>query len=194
MQPDSVFRLDEAARRHAARAVAVAHVFVAGRGGVAVIDAPPVMDAAGDLSFHVSRRNRALPPLDGARAIAPVAGPHACVSPDRYAADGQVPTWDHWSLEAAGSVAPLTAARTIAQRDAAGDTHGALLAPKPAWHRDKLPPRRFEAMLGGIAGFVIRARARRGTAKWSQNTPAADVAGMVLGLRAAVHAANAARA
>lgn len=185
MHPDPAFRIDDDACRAFARDVGFAHVFVHGAGGVAVVHVPVTLGADGDLSFHVSRRNRALPLLAGARAIASFGGPGAYVSPDWYVGEGQVPTWNYVAVEAEGLIEALPDAELVAQVDALGEDHEARLAPKPVWTRDKMPAGRFDAMLGGIAGFVIRVETWRGTAKLSQNKPARDVAGVISGLRGA---------
>lgn len=182
MHPDPAFAMTSAAAQTFARDVAFAHVFVSGPAGIAVIHAPVIVTAAGDLHLHVSRRNRAVPMLAGARALASFGGTGAYVSPDWYVAEGQVPTWNYVAVEAEGTVEPLDEAALVAQVDAVGDDHEARLSPKPAWTRDKMPDGRFDAMLRAIAGYAIRVEAWRGTAKLSQNKPPADVRGVIAGL------------
>ncbi len=201
MHPDPAFALAPEACVGIARDLAFAHLFVVAADGIAVVHAPVTVVDAGTLHFHVSRRNRALPLLDGARAIASFVGEHGYVSPDWYATAGQVPTWNYVAVEGEGTLAPLSRAALAAQVDALGADHEARLAPKPAWTRDKMPDGAFEKMLGGIAGFALTVAAWRGTAKLSQNKPARDAAGVVAGLRgigretlaAAVEAAHAGR-
>jgi transcriptional regulator len=201
MHPDPAFRIEPADCARIAAELAFAHVFVASPSGIAVIHAPVTLVDGRHLHFHVSRRNRALPLLDGARAIASFAGENGYVSPDWYESAGQVPTWNYAAVEAEGSLSPLSREALVAQIDALGAEHEARLAPKPAWTRDKMPDGSFDRMLGGIAGFALTVEAWRGTAKLSQNKPARDVAGVVAGLRgtglealaARVEAANAGR-
>jgi transcriptional regulator len=87
----------------------VAHVSFA----TIVVDGPmlvhaPVLVAGDDrLLFHVSRGNRAVPNLEGARAIASVLGTDYYVSPDWYGAPGQVPTWNYLAVEAEGPLRRL---------------------------------------------------------------------------------------
>lgn len=184
MHPDPAFRLDEAACHRVARQVGFAHVFVHGTAGAGVIHAPCTLDAAGDLSFHCSARNRVTPLLADARAIASFSPLDGYVSPDWYVTLGQVPTWNYVAVEAEGRLEPLSRAALIAQVDALGDAHEARLAPKPAWTRDKVDPAAYERMVDAIRGFVIRVEAWRGTAKLSQNKPAADRAGVSAALDA----------
>lgn len=178
MHPDPCFRLDVAACRRIARATAFAHIFVTGPRGAGVIHAPCTLDDAGDLRFHCAARNRVLPLLEDARAIASFSPLDGYVSPDWYETDAQVPTWNYVAVEAEGNVEQLPRSALIAQIDALGDEHEARLAPKPAWTRDKVPVASYDRMIDAIRGFVIRTDAWRGTAKLSQNKPAADRAGV----------------
>ena len=47
-----------------------------------------------------------------------------------------------------------------------------------------MAPGRFEAMLPGITGFELKVESLRGTLKFNQHKAAADIAGMLDGLRA----------
>lgn len=184
MHPDSSFAMSRPAMEAVVRDVAVAHLFVAGPAGMAVVHAPVILSDAGDLHFHVARRNRAAALLgEGVRGIASIGGPGTYVSPDWYASEQQVPTWNYIAVEVEGAVEPLDEAGLIAQVDALGDLHEARLAPKPAWTRAKMDPARFDAMVRAIQGFVLRGDAWRGTPKLSQNKPAADVRGVIAALR-----------
>jgi len=185
MHPDAAFAMSPEAARAFAADVAFAHVFLADAARPMVVHAPVVVDAAGDLSFHIARRNRAMPIAAGTRAIAGFGGPGAYISPDWYASADQVPTWNYVAAEAEGVIEPLDTGRLLAHLDAASHTHEQRLAPKPEWTRDKVDPRRIDAMLAAIEGFVLRVEQWRGTAKLSQNKSAADVRGAIAGLRGA---------
>lgn len=182
MHPDPAFRLDAAACRRIAQEVAFAHIFVTGPNGAGVIHAPCTLDDAGDLRFHCSARNRVVPLPADARAIASFSPLDGYVSPDWYQTAGQVPTWNYVAVEAEGRLERLSRAALIAQVDALGDRHEARLAPKPPWTRDKVPAAAYDRMIDAIHGFVIRVEAWRGTAKLSQNKPAADRAGVTMAL------------
>ena len=184
MHPDPAFRfVDEAAMRAFVAMRAFAHIFV-------IADDPQVMHApvelteAGHLRFHLSRRNPATPLIDGAPAIASIAGADAYISPDWYGRADQVPTWNYVAVEAHGTIRLLPPEDMVAQLDALSATHEARLAPKARWTRGKMAPGRFEAMLNGITGFELVVREWRGTAKLSQNKPTADRAGVIAGLAA----------
>jgi transcriptional regulator len=72
----------------------------------------------------------------------------------------------------------------VAILDDLSAAHEARLLPKRPWTRAKMTPGRFEAMLPAITGFELRVAELRGTAKLSQNKGAADVEGVIAGLRA----------
>ncbi len=180
MHPDPAFTLPPDACRTIAAEIAFTHLFT----NAAVVHAPVILDAPDRLTFHLSRRNRALPLEPGTRAIASFAAPNGYISPDWYDTAGQVPTWNYVAVEAEGTIEPLDRAALIAQIDALDAIHEARLAPKPVWTRDKVPESAFEGMLGGITGFALRVETWRGTANLSQNKPAQDVAGVAAALRA----------
>ncbi|MDB5689000.1 MAG: hypothetical protein JWL91_876 [Sphingomonas bacterium] len=184
MHPAPAFAwADEAAMRGFVAGHALAHLFVSGPGGAAVAHAPVLVTERG-LQFHLPRRNRATPLIDGATVIASIAGPDAYISPGWYASADQVPTWNYVAVEAEGRATPLDQAALIAHLDALSAAHEARLAPRPAWTRAKMAEGRFEAMLAGIVGFDLDVAAWRGTRKLSQNRRADDVAGVVAGLEA----------
>jgi transcriptional regulator len=140
--------------------------------GPALVHAPVVVTGERQLRFHVARANRALPRLDGARAIASVIGPDFYVSPGWYGTPGEVPTWNYLAVEAEGPLRRLDEAELAASLDALGAAREARLAPKPAWTRANMAPGRFDAMLGAIAGFELRVEALRGTRKLGQHKSA----------------------
>lgn len=185
MHPDAAFAMTVEAARAFAADIAFAHVFLAMAERPMVVHVPVAVDAAGNLLFHLARRNRAMPIADGTRAIASFGGPGAYISPDWYDSADQVPTWNYVVAEAEGVVTPLDDAQLIAHLDAASHAQEHRLAPKPEWTRDKMDPRRFDAMRAAIQGFVLTTSEWRGTAKLSQNKFIADLRGAIAGLRGA---------
>lgn len=183
MHPDGAFAMDAAAMHALVRDIAFAHLFVTAGDDCAVVHAPVTLDSDGNLRFHLARRNRAAAMLAGeAHGIASIGGPGFYVSPDWYGAEQQVPTWNYVAVEVEGPIRPLDRDALIAQIDALGAQHEALLAPKPAWTRDKMDAARFDAMVDAISGHVLVAEAWRGTCKLSQNKPADAVRGVVASL------------
>ena len=163
--------------------IAFAHLFVSGRAGAGVTHVPLLVTESG-LQFHLPRRNRATPLLDGGTVIASVAGPDAYISPSWYASADQVPTWNYVAVEVEGRVASLDRDALIAHLDALSAVHEARLGSRPAWTRAKMREGRFEAMLPAICGYELRVEQWRGTRKLSQNKPVADIAGVMAGLEA----------
>ncbi len=168
-----------------------AHLFVAEDGAPTVAHVPVTVTEAGTLRFHLARANRIVPRLDGAIALASIAGDDFYVSPDWYGSADQVPTWNYRAVEVEGRIARLDDAALTAQIDALGDRFERDLMPKPVWTRAKMTPGRFEAMLEAILGFELTPSAWRGTIKLGQNKPAADRAALAGALRARGHAAEA---
>ena len=185
MHPNAAFRWDdEAAMQAFVAARGFATICVVAPEGPIVAHAPLVVTAEGRLRFHLSRGNRAVRHLDGAVAVASVTDADFYVSPDWYASEDQVPTWNYLSVEVEGIVAALDEAGLAAQVEALSDRFERTLAPKPVWTRDKMTPGRFEAMLKAIRGFELTPTAWRGTRKMGQNKHDEDRAAVVDALTA----------
>jgi transcriptional regulator len=135
------------------------------------------------IDFHLSRGNALSPFIAaGFRAVAASLGPDAYVSPDWYETPDQVPSWNYISVEAEGEVTPLDEAGLIALLDDLSVQEEGRLLPKPPWTRAKMVPATFERMLRGIVGARLTVQRLEGTAKLSQNKPAADRAGVIAAL------------
>jgi transcriptional regulator len=175
MHPNQAFRWENrAAMRAFVEQVAFGALFAATPDGPRVAHLPVTWDGDDRLTFHLARGNALTRHLAGATALFVATGPDAYVSPDWYGLDAdQVPTWNYVAVELEGVVEPLDRDALVAQIDALAAEHEARLAPKPAWTRAKMDPRRFDAMLGGITGFSMRVQAWRGTTKLNQNKPEA---------------------
>jgi transcriptional regulator len=173
MHPASAFRQTDAAALAALVAERGFALIVGGADGRPLAAHAPVLLADGRLRFHLSGANPLTATLlAGSRALAVVTGPDAYVSPDWYAAADQVPTWNYLSAEIEGPVRPLDNTETTQLLDDLSARFEAPLAPKPPWTRAKMTPARFEALLGAINGFEMRAERFEGVTKLSQNKPA----------------------
>lgn len=159
--------------------VSFAHIFAQSPDGPVVAHAPVVVTADGDLQFHLARRNRAVPLLDGLTAAASIAGPNAYISPDWYGTDDQVPTWNYLAVEATGLVRRLTDDELVAQVDALSAVHEARLLPKLPWTRPKMSAGRFDAMTKAIIGFELTVTSLSGTRKLGQNKSASERQGAI---------------
>ncbi|MDI1365177.1 MAG: FMN-binding negative transcriptional regulator [bacterium] len=187
MHPDRLFKVED---RAALLAFLREHPFVTiaacvGRRPM-IAQAPVVVRQMHDalvIDFHLSRGNVLAEHLvQGFRAVMLATGPDAYISPDWYEGADQVPTWNYLSVEAEGSVAPLSEAELIAQLDDLSAQEEARLAPKPLWTRQKMAPGTFEAMLRGIIGGRLHVDRLEGTFKLSQNKSEGDRLGAAKGL------------
>ena len=137
--------------------------------GPFVAHAPVVVHAPDKLHFHVAKGNRAVPALDGARALVSCLGPDAYVSPDWYGTPDQVPTWNYLTVEAEGPLRRLERDELVRLLDDLAAAHEPRLAPKKPWTRDKMVSARFEGLLKGIVGYEVAIEALRGTLKLGQH-------------------------
>ncbi|MBC7669473.1 MAG: FMN-binding negative transcriptional regulator [Gemmatimonadaceae bacterium] len=188
MHPAQPFRVED---RATLLGFIAAHPFVtlaaAVRGRPFTAQAPVVIRHLGDgevaLDFHLSRGNVLSPYIvQGFRAVALATGPDAYVSPDWYAGEDQVPTWNYLSVEAEGPVAGLNDVELVALLDDLSAQEEARLLPKPPWTRDKMSPGRFEAMTRAIIGARLVVDRLEGTFKLSQDKGEADRSGVVAAL------------
>lgn len=165
--------------------VSFAHLFAATPEGPLVAHAPIVVTRNGDLRFHLSRGNALSKHLDGAVALASIAGPEAYISPDWYGIDDQVPTWNYVTVEARGTVRLLPETDLVALLDDLSAAHEARLLPKRPWTRAKMRPGLFEGMLKSIIGFEMTIKALSGTRKLGQNKNPAQIENAACGLEGA---------
>jgi transcriptional regulator len=167
------------------------HVFatIAGEvgGNICFAYAPIVLDTApgplGGIRFHLARANPLAASVDGARLAISVMGPHAYVSPDWYASDAMVPTWNYVAAEGAGRVRRLCDAglrRLLAELTVQEES---ALRPKTPWAMGRVPPERLDSLLSAIAGFELVFETLEGKAKLSQNRSQADREGAIKGLQ-----------
>jgi transcriptional regulator len=163
-----------------------ATVCVAAEGRPLLAQVPVVLRRLPDglvLDFHVAKRNAIAPFLvEGVRAVALSAGPHAYVSPDWLAGHNNVPTWNYVSVEAEGPLTPLGPDDLIALLDDLSLQEEARLAPKAPWTRDKADADYIERLVGIIAGARLHIERLEGTIKLSQNKSEADRAAVAAAL------------
>lgn len=153
------------------REIAFGQLFAATTDGPRLAQVPAVWTGDTTLGLHLARGNALTRHLDGATAVLAVLGPDGYISPDWYGLDvDQVPTWNYAAVELEGTVRRMDRDALVAQVDELTAEHEARL-PKAAWTREKMDPRRFDAMLNGITGFTLEVTAWRGTLKLGQNKP-----------------------
>ena len=98
-----------------------------------------------------------------------VSGPDGYVSPDWYAVDDQVPTWNYVAVHLTGELElrPPEEMRDLLDRQSAFyESH---LLPKPPWSTGKMTPEVLDKMMRMIVPARMRVTAVDGTWKLSQN-------------------------
>lgn len=142
----------------------------------------------GTLIGHMARNNpqwRGFGPATEALVI--FQGPHGYISPNWYASEQAVPTWNYTAVHAYG------APRIIEDHDAVlahmerlvAENEGAVSGPGDApWSLDGQAEEFRDMQLRGIVAFEIPIRRLEGKFKLNQNKPEADRLGAAAGLRA----------
>ncbi len=144
-------------------------------------------DGLGTLVGHVARGNPVVRDGHGGEALVVVTGVEGYVSPSWYPSKAEhgraVPTWDYVTVEAAGSLVlhddPAWLLHLVTRLT---ERHEAARA--APWAVADAPDGFIAAQLRGIVGVEVPIARLAAKAKLSQNRPAADVAGVVAGLRA----------
>ncbi len=148
----------------------------------------------GALHGHLARNNTQwkLPPAGEALAI--VRGPDAYISPSWYASKAEhgrvVPTWNYVTAHVYGRLVvhddpdwTEDLVRRLTAKHEGGRDH--------PWSVDDAPRAFVEGQLRAIVGVELSISRIEATAKLSQNRPAADVDGVLAGLRERGDAASA---
>ena len=159
-----------------------AHIFAAGADGPVVAHAPLLVTATGKVQFHLAKRNRAAGSIAGNRILASVSDLDAFHSANWYVSDDQVPTWHYQAVEIEGPVREIDHDELVAQLDGLSAKFEGIFQPENPWTRAKMDPRRFEAFTRALIGFEITPEEIRGTRKFNQHKPAADIEANVRGL------------
>ena len=165
-----------------------ADLVTAGPDGLTATMLPFLYDAERrTLRGHLARNNDHWRTADGAMALVIVRGPDAYVSPSWYATKAEhgrvVPTWNYVTAHVHGVltvhddpdwVADLV--RELTDRHEAGR--------QAPWSVDDAPAKFVAGQLRAIVGVELAIERIEAKFKLSQNRPAADVDGVIAGLRA----------
>ncbi|MCE6999947.1 FMN-binding negative transcriptional regulator [Saccharothrix sp. S26] len=188
MYVPSHFAPDDHAVQELLRQHGAADLITATPQGLVATFLPFVHDeAAGVLRGHVARNNEQWRlPVTG-EALVIVRGPDAYVSPSWYASKAEhgrvVPTWNYVTAHVYGPVVfhddPDWVERVVRDLTAKHEA-----GREPAWDVDDAPETFIAGQLRAVVGVEVTVA--RVEAKWklSQNRAAADVDGVVAGLRA----------
>jgi transcriptional regulator len=147
---------------------------------------PVVLDAErgalGSLRFHLARANPTSKALTNDReALMVFVGPHTYISPDWYANENLVPTWNYAVVHAYGVPRTLDDAelrRLLGDLSASQENR----LPKTPWTTDKMRPELVDKMRKAIVGFDLPITELQGKWKFNQNRSADDRAGVVAAL------------
>ena len=142
---------------------------------------------SGRLIGHVARANPHGARFDGkAASVAVFSGPHAYISPNWYANENLVPTWNYAAVhlhgrvraidDEAGAVAILDTLVSAFENDATGN-----------WSTGRLADGVLSRQIKGIIAFEMPVARIETKLKMSQNRSPADVAGVVEALGGSPH-------
>jgi len=140
----------------------------------------------GALHGHLARNNDQWKLPAAGDALAIVRGPDAYVSPTWYASKAEhgrvVPTWNYVTAHVYGQFVvhddPVWTERLVRRLTAKHEAANA-----HPWSVDDAPRAFIEGQLRAIVGIELLISRVEAKAKLSQNRPAADVAGVIAGLR-----------
>ena len=148
----------------------------------------PTADGMGSLVGHVARANTQWSATNrGVEALAIFTGSNAYISPNWYPSKVEhgrvVPTWNYESVHVRGEFVAHDESdwkRALVTR--LTERHESPLAQQ--WAVGDAPPDYIEAMLKAIVGVEVLITSIQAKRKLSQNKPAADIAGAIVGLSA----------
>ncbi len=147
---------------------------------------PVVLDGdrgeLGSLRFHLARANPTSKALTDDREVLMVfVGPQTYISPDWYATENLVPTWNYAVVHAYGVPRTMDDAELRRLLDDLSATQESRL-PKTPWTTDKMPPELVGKMCKAIVGFELPIAELLGKWKFDQKKSADDGAGAVAAL------------
>lgn len=157
---------------------------------------PVVLDtdrgALGSLRFHLARANPTAMALADDREVMMIfVGPHTYISPDWYANDNLVPTWNYAVVHAYGTPRTLDDAGLRLMLDDLSTSQEERL-PKTPWTTGKMPPDLLDKMCNAIVGFDLPITELLGKWKFNQKNSADERGGVVAALEDLGGEANAA--
>lgn len=166
-----------------------ADLITAGADGLEATMLPFVHDRDhGSLLGHLARNNQHWQRADGRPCLVIVRGPDSYISPSWYASKAEhgrvVPTWNYMTAHVHGSVTVHDdpdwlddLVRRLTRKHESGRAE--------PWSVEDAPERFVRGQLRAIVGVEVRIERIEAKFKLSQNRPAADIDGVVDGLRSA---------
>lgn len=149
---------------------------------------PVIFDAErgdqGSLRFHLARANPTSKALADEREILMVfVGANTYISPDWYANENLVPTWNYAAVHVYGVPRTMDDAELRRLLDDLSASQEKQL-PKRPWTTDKMPPDLVDKMCKAIVGFDLPITEIQSKWKFNQNRGADDRSGVVTALDA----------
>ncbi len=138
---------------------------------------------SGHLKCHVARANPIWRGIESATVLSVFTGPHTYVSPDWYASEGLVPTWNYMAAYVRGDARIMSDAELVDLLDNLVLQEEQRLGNEPPWSGRRIPPDSHADMRKAIVGIDIAITGIDGKKKMSQNRVAADRAGVVAALQ-----------
>lgn len=187
MHPNPIFRSDDQATglSFAARR-GFGILIVTGPDGVLASHLPFVLEAT-TLDAHVPRSNpigRLL--RDGPmQALVIVSGPDGYISPDWYATEEQVPTWNYVAVHLRGEIALRPAQTLRAHLDRLSELNEERLLPKKPWTLDKNSEDGTDRLMRMLQPLRLTVQTVEQTWKLNQNKSEAERIGAADGLERA---------
>jgi transcriptional regulator len=150
--------------------------------------------ARGVLEGHIARANlehgNADAVAEDRRALVIFTGPHAYISPSWYPSTSEhgkvVPTWNYVAVHVYGTFRFVTDPERLALHLAALVEQHEARRPKP-WAIEQAPRDYIERQMRAIVGIELSIERIEGKWKMSQNRSAADVDGVIDGLRSSAN-------
>ena len=156
--------------------------------GIEIAQVPFIYDPdvgeRGRLRCHVAKANPIWKSVETARrATVLFTGPEAYISPDWYATEGLVPTWNYQTVHMRGTPSILDSEETLDVITDLSAQQEADLLPKKPWTLDKVPDDSLRMQRRAIVGIAVAVEAVEAKSKMSQNRSLEDRHGVVEGLR-----------
>ena len=184
MHPNKAFRQTSTEDNLAfARERGFGVITLAGKNGPLASHIPFVLsDDATTFGAHLVRSNPILPLIrEPQPALMVVSGADAYISPDWYAMDDQVPTWNYIAVHLRGTLRQLPDDALRPHLRALSAQFEQRLS-KPAWTLDKMTPEALQKMEKFIAPVEFAVDSVTGTWKLGQNKPEPARLGAAQGL------------
>jgi len=188
MHPNPIYRATQADRTLAfVRERAFGTLAVNAPEGPLLAHVPFLMSQNGAYAeLHLVRSNPIARALAAPQsAVIAVTGPDSYISPDWYALDHQVPTWNYVSAHLRGTLTLLPQASLHDLLDRQSASFEARLLPKAPWRIDKMPAEALERMMRQIVPVRLDIDSIDSTWKLNQNKPDSARLGAASGVRQA---------